>query len=1220
MKRRGLRFAYVCSLLFAAGCGGGGTTADGGPHDAAVVDHKMATDGGADGPTDGSVGDGGPKITMCPHAGDPPLVGATCEVSAGDANKLITATVLTPGEVLRGGQVLVDGAGKIACVGCDCTAMAGGATRISCPTGVLSPGLINSHDHITFQGAPMADSGERYEQRNDWRIGARGHTKLPSGGTATAAQVRWAELRYVAAGATSAVGSGGQAGFVRNLDKADPLQEGLAQKAVDFDTFPLGDQNGVQLSSGCAYPMINPAAAIAADDAYYPHISEGIDVVARNEFLCTSSNANGGQDLTQPQTAIIHAIGLTAPDYALMATEGVALIWSPRSNVRLYGDTAEAPEAARMGVLVALGTDWLPSGSMNLLRELKCADSLNKGYYDHFFSDEDLWLMVTRNAAVAAATDDVIGVIKPGLVADLSVFDGAARTDHRAVIDAEAKDVVLVMRGGKVLYGDQPLVTALGVANCDPLDACGTMKAACVQGEVQLSLSNLQSAAGNPYPLFFCDKPPTNEPSCTPTRPKSVMGSTVYTGTPGMGDADGDGVPDAMDDCPNVFNPVRPVDNGKQADIDGDGAGDACDPCPMAANTTMCPAPDPNDVDGDGVPNDQDNCPMVGNPDQKDTDMDGKGDACDACPMDKNPGNMGCPATIYAIKSGMVMAGAVVSVKNALVTAVGANGYFLQVKEGDPGYVGAAYSGIFVFQPAPTVMPGDRLDVTTATVTDFFGQTELTGVTTNTTASGEAPPAPVTESMPNVPLTAADLSMGMIAAELEGVIVQVSNVTVTDTNPPPGMGDAPPTNEFVVDNALRVDDFLHLIPAPTNGDGYKSIAGVMAYRNGLFKLEPRSDNDAVLGPPRLASVGPDAFVRVGQMNVNSIPAPIQVVLTHAAMFDTDVMLASADPNSLGVPAKVTVPAGMTSVAIPVSGLAATQAGVAITATLGNDTKAGNVRVLDVNTPAALIDLQPAVAVVALGGTVKMTVALDLPAPAPTDVTLTSTTANTVPATVTVAQDATTVSFTYTQMGKAGTDTITATLNADSKTASITVKQHLVINEIDYDQPGTDTDEFIEIYNPGNVAADVSNVAIVFVNGANNLEYARVKLNGMIPATGYLVVASATVNVDLNAVKVLFGAATNNIQNGNPDGVALLDTQSGEILDALSYGGSITAAQINGLMGTRSLVEGMATAAKDSGTSAGALIRNPNGQDTDNASADWVFSTTPTPGSPNVKTP
>ncbi|TDJ09595.1 MAG: hypothetical protein E2O71_01970, partial [Deltaproteobacteria bacterium] len=83
-------------------------------------------------------------------------------------------------------------------------------------------------------------------------------------------------------------------------------------------------------------------------------------------------------------------------------------------------------------------------------------------------------------------------------------------------------------------------------------------------------------------------------------------------------DSDGDGVADALDNCPSDFNP-------SQTDTDGDGIGDACDACPNDAQ---------NDTDGDGVCGDVDNCPTTANPAQTDTDADGLGDACDACPND----------------------------------------------------------------------------------------------------------------------------------------------------------------------------------------------------------------------------------------------------------------------------------------------------------------------------------------------------------------------------------------------------------------------------------------------------------------------------------------------------------------------------------------------------------------------------------------------------------
>ena len=78
-------------------------------------------------------------------------------------------------------------------------------------------------------------------------------------------------------------------------------------------------------------------------------------------------------------------------------------------------------------------------------------------------------------------------------------------------------------------------------------------------------------------------------------------------------DVDGDGIPDAMDNCVNNPNP-------DQVDEDADGLGDACDQCPL----------DPeNDYDGDGLCGDVDPCPHIPNFGQVDEDCDGMHDACE---------------------------------------------------------------------------------------------------------------------------------------------------------------------------------------------------------------------------------------------------------------------------------------------------------------------------------------------------------------------------------------------------------------------------------------------------------------------------------------------------------------------------------------------------------------------------------------------------------------
>src|SRR5262249_14450747 len=163
------------------------------------------------------------------------------------------------------------------------------------------------------------------------------------------------------------------------------------------------------------------------------------------------------------------------------------------------------------------------------------------------------------------------------------------------------------------------------------------------------------------------------------------------------------GIPNAQDNCSTVFNPIRPVDAGKQADADGDGIGDACDPCPLDAGAMSCALTNADDIDGDGVPNSADNCPTTPNPDQADQDGDMKGDACDACPTTPNPGGQACWVSIYDVKTKMALQGQIVGVKNGLVTSLvwsGAGtarktqGFFMQIKETDAEFtMGSNNSG-----------------------------------------------------------------------------------------------------------------------------------------------------------------------------------------------------------------------------------------------------------------------------------------------------------------------------------------------------------------------------------------------------------------------------------------------------------------------------------------------------------------------------------------------
>lgn len=156
----------------------------------------------------------------------------------------------------------------------------------------------------------------------------------------------------------------------------------------------------------------------------------------------------------------------------------------------------------------------------------------------------------------------------------------------------------------------------------------------------------------------------------------------------------------------------------------------------------------------------------------------------------------------------------------------------------------------------------------------------------------------------------------------------------------------------------------------------------------------------------------------------------------------------------------------------------------------------------------------------------------------------------------------------------------------------------IINELDYDQPGTDTGGFLELYNAGRGTADLGGLAVVLVDGGTASEYETIPLSGALLPGEF-----AVVPVDPD--------------NGAPDAVALYDLSERIVLDALSYEGAIRTARIGA--GTYDLVEGTALPAgvADSDSVPGTLSRLPSGTDTDDAASDWAFTTRPTPGDVNL---
>ena len=1099
------------------------------------------------------------KITDCGSTIEGPDAG-TCRVTPGGATVLLRGDVMTPEGRLLGGEVLVDG-DTILCVSCDCSASSAGATVLDCPEALITPGLVNPHDHIGWAQHPPVDHGdERYDHRHEWRKGQNGKTKISAGMNFSGDGEIWGEMRMVLGGATSMMGSGGAGGFVRNLDRSN-LLEGLSHGVPDAPTFPLGDTSGKRLTSGCDYPKAPNADQLASEVAYVPHVAEGVNDAARNEFLCMSGQVPGSEDLVMENSAFIHGIGVTSGDIALMAADSTGLIWSPRSNISLYGFTAEVGVYDRQGVLIALGSDWAPSGSINLLRELRCAGYLNDMHYGGYFTDRALVDMVTQNGAELAGFADRLGALQQGKLADITIWDASTNSDYRAVLDAEPADVALVLRGGEVLYGDDTLVGALNSGTaCDAIDICGVSKQLCVKREtgmtfdqVETSVTGTGTEVYDNYPLHFCGVP-EGEPTCVPSRPGE------FTGELTANDADGDGIADGSDNCPTWFNPPRVMDGGAQPNADGDALGDACDPCPFDMDTEACTSVDPTDLDGDGIPNVSDNCPSLNNPDQANADDDLRGDACDSCPDYPDP----CLSSVYAIKKGEVTDGTAVSLPPMVVTAVGANGYWIQHPAGTAGYDGPEWSGIFVFDPdgAATVQRGDALEGFSGSVTTYFGQKELEspGFTIGETPFGE--PEAVLVADPS------ELATGGAKADaFEGVLVRVEDVEVLELEPQ--TPQTPPTGEFMVTGGLIVNDTIFIF-LPDVGDVLTSVSGVMAWNWENNKLHPRDAADIVSGPPKLKSFGPEEVFIYSGVSGSAMP-PLIAALSGPAQGVVEVTVVSDAPGVVAPQQMIwTLQPGEQEVEIMLS--PGSGSGTAtLTASTPDATLTAMVIVIGPDDAPEVAGLDPADQTAAWGKTLEYTVSLDLPAgPGGMEVQLSYDPAGLVsaPASVVVPEGMLSTTFEVTTLDTAGSVFISAAAGiGEPHTATLEIVEPslvgLILMEVLYDPPADDDGlEWIKLYNGTNGTIDLSGYSVGW--GGTDYTYGNVALAGTVePGDCFLIGGPTSDATNGSPVYDQEANVEPDIQNSGSkaDGVALFDVPAAAItastvpIDAVIYGGS-----------------------------------------------------------------
>ncbi len=331
---------------------------------------------------------------------------------------------------------------------------------ISCG-GTLYPGMIELHNHLSYNIIPLWDIPKAYGHRGQWGKGNL-YRKTVTGPLKVLghidgylqAIVRYVECRLLFSGITASQGitlasHGGitklYKGLIRNVERTvDEDLPSAKTKIADIDD---------------AQKLLN---ILDKSSCYLLHLAEGTQEKANKHFRALQLPNSMEYAITDSLVGI-HSVGLFPEDFRILGQHHGGMVWSPLSNLLLYGVTADIAAAREHGILIGLGSDWTPSGSKNMLEELKVAKLVNdqKG---GIFTDEELCRMTNTNAARLLKWEDHLGTLGPGKKADFIVLSGKDDDEYKRLIAARESTVIWTVIGGVPRCGQKRLMGKFAIS------------------------------------------------------------------------------------------------------------------------------------------------------------------------------------------------------------------------------------------------------------------------------------------------------------------------------------------------------------------------------------------------------------------------------------------------------------------------------------------------------------------------------------------------------------------------------------------------------------------------------------------------------------------------------------------------------------------------------------------------------------------------------------
>ena len=339
---------------------------------------------------------------------------------------------------------------------------------------LVIPGFIDLHSHLAYATLPLWVEPNRtvpFPHHDIWptRPTYPESVTWPAYALIEATPVEllaYAEIRALIGGTTSIQGSPPSnrpldGWLVRNIED-ETLGGEVGRHQVLASTLTLKSEQ-----------LGERATRMRQGATFIYHCAEGRPgSIVQREYLATRTAG-----CLQRHLVAIHANAVDPAAYDTWREPG-AIVWSPFSNLWLYGTTTDVPAALARNINLCVGSDWGPSGTRNVLGELKVASLVSEAN-GWGITDFDLVKMITANPGdvLAQAWHRQAGRLQPGALGDVVVIAARPKTDpFKTILRATEADVRLVVVNGQPLYGTEALMRQAGATHTSEINLNGQLQ------------------------------------------------------------------------------------------------------------------------------------------------------------------------------------------------------------------------------------------------------------------------------------------------------------------------------------------------------------------------------------------------------------------------------------------------------------------------------------------------------------------------------------------------------------------------------------------------------------------------------------------------------------------------------------------------------------------------------------------------------------------------